>query len=344
MVNATEGWNWLRRTLQGVPDGNPHRLRALLTAGTLAAPVAAYAEGTGLLRGAVATARQVGDRSSEAWAELWLGRLAFLGEDVTSAEERLTSALAIHEELGNPLGRVRSLALLGLLQAVNLERRAEGEQKLQAAADLAHEIEDSWGEGFAHMMLSICAADAGDVERTRLHCRTALHTPSLGPLLGVALQQLGRVSVEEDPARALRLMGGAAGHLERTGTVLPAFLQRRAQTARQRAAQLLGAQTAAQKFEDGRRMSMEEAIAFATAEPATAAWRTPGGLTLREMQVAALVGRHQTNREIGRILVISVRTAESHVEHILEKLGLCNRRELAAWAQGNGLVGDEKNP
>ena len=51
-----------------------------------------------------------------------------------------------------------------------------------------------------------------------------------------------------------------------------------------------------------------------------------------------------TNRDIGRILFISERTAEIHVEHILAKLGLNNRRELAVWAQENDLVDDVKRP
>ncbi|HZB97818.1 MAG TPA: LuxR C-terminal-related transcriptional regulator, partial [Candidatus Sulfotelmatobacter sp.] len=338
MVNATEGWKWLQRLLRDAPEDNPHRLRALLTAGPLAAQVAAYAEGTQLLRPVVATARQAGDRLTEAWASLWLGRLAVLQEDVANAEEHLESALALHDELGIPLGRVCSLAVLGLLQVAMLQRRAEGEENLQAAADLARGIGDSWGEGFAHMILSISAADAGDIERTRRHCRTALHIPSLGSLCGVALHELGRVNVEEDPAHAMRLMGAAAGYLERTGTVLPPFLQRRAGPARQRAEQLLGVQTAEQEFEDGRRMSIEEAIAFVDGEPATDSCRNPGGLTPRQLQVAALVGRQHTNREIGRILGVSVRTAESHVDHILARLGLSNRLELTTWAQRNGLV------
>jgi non-specific serine/threonine protein kinase len=344
MVNATEGWNWLQRLLRDAPEGNPHRLRALLTAGPLAAQVAAYAEGTHLLRPVVATARQSGDRLTEAWARLWLGRLAVLGEDLATAEEHLEAALALHVELGLPLGRVRSLAVLGLLQVAMLQRRAEGEENLQAAADLARGIGDSWGEGFAHMILTISAADAGDVERTLRHCRTALHIPSLGSLCGVALHQLGRVIVEEDPAQAMRLMGAAAGYLERTGTVLPPFLQRRADPARQRAEDLLGVQAAGQEFEDGQRMSIEEVITFVDSEPVMDSWRNPGGLTPRQLQVAALVGGHRTNREIGRILGVSVRTAESHVDHILAKLDLSNRLALTAWAQENGLVADEKHP
>jgi hypothetical protein len=88
------------------------------------------------------------------------------------------------------------------------------------------------------------------------------------------MHQLGRVNVEEDPAHAMRLMGAATGYMERTGTVLPPFVQRRTDTARQRAAQLLGAQATQKAFEEGRRMSLDEAIAFAAAASES---RAPNG-------------------------------------------------------------------
>jgi hypothetical protein len=164
------------------------------------------------------------------------------------------------------MGRVRSLTMLGFLQSVIQQRRAEGDQKLQQAANPAREMEDGWGEGFAHMMLSMSVADAGDLQRTHFHARITLHTPILGPLPGIQLQQLGRATVEEDPERAMRFMGAAIGHFDRTGTVLPPFLRRRFHAARQRAIQLLGDQAAAQAFEEGRRISMDEVLVLADTE------------------------------------------------------------------------------
>ena len=47
--------------------------------------------------------------------------------------------------------------------------------------------------------------------------------------------------------------------------------------------------------------------------------------------MAELIARGMTNREIGAALVISVRTVQGHVEHILRKLGFGSRAQVAAW-------------
>jgi DNA-binding NarL/FixJ family response regulator len=56
-------------------------------------------------------------------------------------------------------------------------------------------------------------------------------------------------------------------------------------------------------------------------------------LTVRERQVAALVVEGLTNREIAARLVVSKRTIDAHVEHILAKLGFSSRVQVAACAR-----------
>jgi len=55
-------------------------------------------------------------------------------------------------------------------------------------------------------------------------------------------------------------------------------------------------------------------------------------LTRREREVSGLVAEGLTNREIAARLFLSERTAENHVQHILAKLGLANRSQIAVWA------------
>jgi DNA-binding CsgD family transcriptional regulator len=66
----------------------------------------------------------------------------------------------------------------------------------------------------------------------------------------------------------------------------------------------------------------------------TAAPAGDSPLSPRELEVARLVARGLTNKQIGQNLYISERTAENHVQHILTKLGLRNRSQIAAWASG----------
>ncbi|HSP53846.1 MAG TPA: LuxR C-terminal-related transcriptional regulator, partial [Cryobacterium sp.] len=54
-------------------------------------------------------------------------------------------------------------------------------------------------------------------------------------------------------------------------------------------------------------------------------------LSLREAQVAELVGAGMTNREVAHRLFLSERTVENHVSSILHRLGLPNRTAVAAW-------------
>ena len=52
--------------------------------------------------------------------------------------------------------------------------------------------------------------------------------------------------------------------------------------------------------------------------------------------MAALIARGLTNRQIGEALFIAERTADTHVEHILAKLGLGSRTQVATWVVEQG--------
>jgi DNA-binding NarL/FixJ family response regulator len=64
----------------------------------------------------------------------------------------------------------------------------------------------------------------------------------------------------------------------------------------------------------------------------------PALLTPRERQIFALLGEGRSNREIANILVISERTARTHVSSVLSKLNLSSRTQAALMAIREGLV------
>jgi non-specific serine/threonine protein kinase len=72
-------------------------------------------------------------------------------------------------------------------------------------------------------------------------------------------------------------------------------------------------------------------LAEGKARAAQAGASPPPGITAREFQVAHLVAGGLTNRQIGRRLAISERTAERHVGNLRRKLGVGTRAQVAAW-------------
>jgi DNA-binding NarL/FixJ family response regulator len=61
-------------------------------------------------------------------------------------------------------------------------------------------------------------------------------------------------------------------------------------------------------------------------------------LTDREKQVLKLVAEGRSNKEVAEVLGISVKTAMSHREHVMEKVGAHNRTELVRFALKKGVI------
>ena len=65
-------------------------------------------------------------------------------------------------------------------------------------------------------------------------------------------------------------------------------------------------------------------------------------LTPREREVAGLIARGYTNRQIADALIVTPGTVANHVAHILTKLGVANRTQVAAYMSGSrpGVLAD----
>ena len=139
------------------------------------------------------------------------------------------------------------------------------------------------------------------------------------------------------PGRALRLAGVAQGLCEAGRFGMPAVVEAQLERWLRLARKQL-ASAAAQIMAEGRRMSLAEAVSYALADGPEEAW--PSGprrtLTRRELEVAALVAQGLTNRSIAGQLHLSVRTVNTHVNHVLTKLGFNTRTQLVAGPTSPG--------
>ncbi|MEU2006377.1 protein kinase [Rhodococcus sp. NPDC019627] len=143
-----------------------------------------------------------------------------------------------------------------------------------------------------------------------------------------------------DPGRAVTLMAAAESLVQSVGssTVIFPNLSHYHDNCVSMARRDLGERSFNSANQEGRNLDFAAAVAYALGkrppqhEPTTSAV----ALTKRERQVAGLVAQGMTNKAIAEKLVISQRTAQGHVEHVLAKLGFTSRAQIAAWVVEQG--------
>jgi predicted ATPase/DNA-binding CsgD family transcriptional regulator len=139
------------------------------------------------------------------------------------------------------------------------------------------------------------------------------------------------------PQRAARLLGAAESLQDETGIRLMRHMEPLLSQARKTISDSLGAPALESEMQAGRRMSRDEAIAYALEEkkPSRLAG-TPKRtntmpLSKREVEIAELVAQGLSNKEIASRVFLSERTIETHVSNILDKLGVNSRVEISTW-------------
>ncbi|MFD3705999.1 ATP-binding protein [Nocardia sp. NPDC058658] len=154
----------------------------------------------------------------------------------------------------------------------------------------------------------------------------------LGPVLlwlgkfAAALHDPDTARIELDAAAQTARTIGASGFAVEADCELAEFLLSHGATVE---AVTLAKKSLPQSISLGMRPWAQRLRAVATHEISCAA------LTPREHEVAELVARGLTNHEIADALVLSDRTAQNHVQHILTKLGFAKRSQIAAWVSSS---------
>jgi len=354
-----EGRQWLEKGLaKSGASLTSVRAKALNEAGFIAV-YEGDPQAMGLLEEGLALYKELGDRSGVAFSMSNLGHaVAHLGqrERMISLREEVEALLS--EPLEDQRGTLEDKRETAhLLQFLGIAAWGEGvfeQAKVwhEDALALFREVGDVRSVATCLSSIGMMVLAEGDSERAaalfeeglllqrELKYKTAIFYDLMG-MVGVA-------ALRGQPARVAKLMGTSEALREKLGlSVTPLddpCYDYQGYLAAARAT--LGQTTFEAAWSEGQAMSPEEASEYALSkgeerEPPTlvpvpeqqsppADERTQR-LTAREQEVALLVARGLTNRQIAEELSISERTVENHIGKILKKQGFSSRARIAAW-------------
>jgi non-specific serine/threonine protein kinase len=351
-----EGRRWLTLAL-GLPYTSPPlgRARALNGAGLLIHAQGDAASAERLLAEGLRVARERGDIPAEGWALHGLGRVAELSRDFGRATAVLEESLRRFRDLDDSSGCAYSL-----LHLANIARDSDDNARARAlyaeALKLGRDNGDGWVLGWTLAQAAYVDTVANDMHQaTALYLEGLVILHKIQAVWGIAeclMGLTGLAGASGQPDRAARLFGAEQSLRERVGGITDCYGGFPAHQAGLIAAQeSLGAQRFDALAREGRAMSLDEVVTYAltarndaqraSLAKAGASKSTPRSafpLSVREREVAVLLAQGLSNREVARALVITPRTADTHVMNILTKLRLHSRAQVAAWAAQHGLL------
>jgi non-specific serine/threonine protein kinase len=282
-----------------------------------------------------------------------IGMLAYHQGDYPTARRQFEACLRSCRQHGVRDHAADSLNRLGDL--ARLEGDLDSAKRLYTESlALWRSLQGSPGIASGLHKLGQTARRRGDVaEARRLLLESLSLQRDIGNKQGVieCVLAFGGLALESaDAAAGAELLGAAEAALEELGAPLAPADYAEFQHDRARATGNSGAGAWAAAYARGRRQSIASAVLLAeslAAHPAieadSAQFRAEhaeGGLSPREMEVAALLAKGLSNRQVATALTISEKTAANHLEHIMTKLDLRSRAQVAVWAVKHGFPSD----
>jgi non-specific serine/threonine protein kinase len=341
----TEGRYWLRRALAQHTEPTPDRVFALCMTSWYMDLQGEQGDNWPLLEEARTIAERIGDERGGAWAlafhahtRYFRGRFAGCAEDFAEAAERMAAA----DDTDGLIMHGFYAGFMHILAGSPGEGIALCDDSLRRNTAPSERWSRSWALWVKCVGLWLKDDHEQSIECARegIRAKADLHD-----VMGIAhfLETFAWQAAELRHFERVAVLQGAADALWRRAAKEARFgipvlhgLHREARTAARR---VLGPDTYHRSFEEGGRLALDTAVEIAlmddggSASPEVPA-QTSGpadGLTPREQQVAALVAQGMTNRDVAERLVISKRTADAHVQHILSKLGLSSREQITGF-------------
>jgi predicted ATPase/DNA-binding CsgD family transcriptional regulator len=309
-------------------------------------------------RGDTRSAREVGQRGRELahreglhWLEARhlhnLSELALACGDMESARELIAESLAVARAVGDIWSQAMALNGLGdvLRSAGDYVHAGRAYRDAEAAFGSIEEHSGmprgAWA-GLPHNLGYVSLAQGDPARATRYFLEASDRYQRYGPdWRGVAecVMGLGSVAVRlGQPVLGASLFGSAEAALEQLQTTFSSTNRAEYERTLDALRSRLNPRPLELSWQAGRATGLEQALdqarQLAQAPPPA---RAVDGLTPRELEVARLVARGLTNRQVAESLVVTEKTAANHLQRVLDKLDVRSRTQLAARASELGL-------
>lgn len=332
--HLAEGIDWLSRGLEVHTSSDEARALALLSRARLHWRHGDYAQAKRDAEECVEPCRRLGLEFELTGALTMLGLARSSEEDWGAAEQFHLEALEVARRIGDTVREAASLNNLGLVDSARGDHQS-ARTRLEAALALDLARGDRFSSATILDSLGRVAIKLGEYPAARRYYLDSLGiSVEYGNPANIAtcVEGLGLLAVVEgDASRGVRLIGAASGLRAEGGDKAAPDWGKQVDAGLAIARTKLGRQAADSAWREGAGFVTAEAVRYATGAAAvTTDGRSP--LTAREQQVAKLLAEGMTNPEIAKRLRMANRTADAHVEHIRNKLGLRTRSQIAVWA------------
>ncbi|WP_433175083.1 ATP-binding protein [Actinoallomurus sp. CA-150999] len=339
-VYLAEGRGWLERGLAMETRPSGARLHALWTTGVLAVIQGDARGAETILRECRSLGELLGDPAALAYAALCAGMLALAREDAESAIPLLEEVVSRQRSIGDHTGAVEGLIRLCAAHSIAGDEAlaiAVGEESLA----MCRRHGERWHQAYTLTVLGAAVFRQGDLPRASALVSEAVRlNRSLDDPRGVglSLEVLTLIAAAQGRfGRAARSYGilhsiwDMVGGRPLSGYMHPVAHGEESELRVRRA---LGESAFQAEYRRGAALDYDEALEYVLGERRSPA-ASPGDrlppLTPRESQVARLIARGLSDKEIAASLVIAPRTAEAHAQRILTRLGFDSRARIAVW-------------
>ncbi|QIZ37971.1 LuxR C-terminal-related transcriptional regulator [Saccharopolyspora sp. ASAGF58] len=343
-----EGGRWLDQLLKANRDPYPERAPALWVKGYLLTVEGAPDQALVVLHECLNLAQEIGDPLSYAHATYICGLAELFRANVDEGTAYLQEGVAL-EAQAKGFNLHLTLAKLNLgIAAISGDRVDRALEILEECRIACAAHNEQWMMSWSQLYLGIARWLRGDQTKAEKTVIDALrYKQTLGDPLGVAMALnvlAWTAEANGDATKAAKFLGASRALWEPLGSHMAGFtrLQEWSAQCTARAESSLGSEAFTAAFSAGERKP-DDAVEIALGHTHGAA--APQGkrqdvdhaLTKREAQIASLVADGLTNREIADTLIVSVRTVEAHVEHVLRKLGFTSRAQIATFVTARNV-------